>query len=383
MGKITYYSEIRANFSADGARKWIRESIGWNPRGKGVVGSQRNNSNVCCASTNSANATPNWGSCKFPARRRDFSFGRRRRRPSLQWSAGQRPIKRRHALMNRRAGNLTSNGWSAVTMRRHKHGKCAPPKLKATPTKGPDLESTTSDVTNVSPSVNPHDDEVRQTIIVVVACDYKDSFGVDEGVLTLNHNRITVITGFQSCLVRKKKLDSMPTESSPKMQFCRFTWRIRSIGCCSCSFRKMVDSTRNRQENGRLTGDGEGGVARTGDAGRVAGHAPVDAGVVVLAAVRHFEEEQVAVGQQHAVAALARRPTAASRVRDHLAVAVPWRAESSSSSLWSSLLPSAHRHWSKSLLDWPCDLFKGSERVCHGLEQIWMDENRLERVSMG
>jgi len=47
-----------------------------------------------------------------------------------------------------------------------------------------------------------------------------------------------------------------------------------------------------------LTGDDEGGVAGAGGTGDVAGDAPVHAGVVLLAAVDHFEEEEVAARKQ-------------------------------------------------------------------------------------
>lgn len=53
-----------------------------------------------------------------------------------------------------------------------------------------------------------------------------------------------------------------------------------------------------------LTGDGKRGVAGAGDAGGVAGLAPVDAGVVLLATVDDAQEEEGATGQQDPIALL-------------------------------------------------------------------------------
>ena len=72
----------------------------------------------------------------------------------------------------------------------------------------------------------------------------------------------------------------------------------------------------------RLTGDDEGGVAGAGDAGHVAGDAPVDAGVVFLATVHHFQEEEVAARKQDAVRLVVGRHRRRAG-DDQLSIAVP------------------------------------------------------------
>lgn len=72
-----------------------------------------------------------------------------------------------------------------------------------------------------------------------------------------------------------------------------------------------------------LTGDGERGVAGAARAQRVAGRAPVHAGVALFAAENHAEEEQVAAGKHDSVATGAARASDAARADNELAVAVP------------------------------------------------------------